>query len=208
MKDFLKKSYLCFLILFCFLIFGKNYKIFAQKAPKLVKTKVSEKIQVKLPDDFIVMSPDMYAKKYGAYRSPIGIYTNKVTQDADFGVNEAVNRSLLAHSNAEWEEKDMLMLKDIYKGSIKAMHDQVEFLQDKINIIQKRKFITLEFVASVKDEEGKISMRSKEKKQYSYIQYTVEQGKILIFNFNCPANRRNLYQPVAQEIMQSIKIKN
>ncbi len=204
----MKKYLFCFLITSCFLFFGKNNQnLFAQKAPKMVKTKVSDKIQTKLPDDFIVMPPEMYAKKYGAYRPPIAIYTNKVTQDADFGVNEAVNHSLLAYSSAEWQEKDMLMLKDIYKGSIKAMHDQVDFLQDKINIIQKRKFITLEFVATVKDEESKISMRTKEKKQYSYIQYTVEQGKILIFNFNCPANRRNLYQPIAQEIMQSIKIK-
>lgn len=202
----LRKSFLLWLVVWG-LFFGKN-EIFAQKAPKLVKTKVTDKIQVKLPIDFALMSPDLYAKKYGAYRPPLAMYTNKVTQDADFGVNEAVNRSLLAHSNSEWQEKDMNMLKDIYKGSIKGMHDQVEFLQEKITIIQKRKFITLEFVGTVKDEEGKISMKSKEKKQYSYIQYTVEQGKIIIFNFTCPANRKNIYQPIAQEIMQSIKIKS
>ncbi len=202
----MKKS-LLFLVVLFLSFFGKNNTIFAQKAPKLVKTKVTDKINIKLPQDFILMPPDLYAKKYGAYRPPLAMYTNKVTQDADFGVNEAVNRSLLAYKNSEWQEKDIVMLKDIYKGSIRGMHDNVDFLQDKVSIIQKRKFITLEFIGTVKDEESKISIRNKEKKQYSYIQYTVEQGKILIFNFTCPANRKNLYQPLAQEIMQSIKIK-
>ncbi|TAG94309.1 MAG: hypothetical protein EAZ20_00965 [Bacteroidetes bacterium] len=181
---------------------------FAQKPTKFVKKKIADNtISVNIPDDFTVMGEDVYARKYGAYRQALAMFTSPNAK-IDFGVNETVNRSLLAVSSAEFKEEDLKILKDIYKGSIKGMHAEVTFLQDEIVVIDNKKFIALQFVGTVKDDEEKtITMKSGVIKQYSCIYYTVLEGKILVFNFNCPDFFRRQYQPIAQQIMQSIKIK-
>ncbi len=181
---------------------------FAQKPTKFVKKKIAENtITVNIPDDFTVMPEDVYARKYGAYRQALAMFTSPNSK-IDFGVNETVNRSLLAVSNSDFKEEDLKILKDIYKGSIKGMHTDVTFLQDEIVTIDNKKFIALQFVGVVRDdEEKKITMKSGAIKQYSCIYYGVQEGKILIFNFNCPDFFRRQYQPIAQQIMQSIKIK-
>jgi hypothetical protein len=127
----------------------------------------------------------------------------------DFGINETVNRSLLAVSNSDFKEEDLKVLKDIYKGSIKGMHAEVTFLQDEIVTINGRQFIALQFVGVVRDDEDKVAkMKSGELKQYSCIYYTVKDGNILIFNFTCPDFFRKQYKSVAEQIMQTILIKN
>jgi hypothetical protein len=188
-----------FLIVLCFLLNNLN----AQNG-KLIKTKVTENLTVSIPNDFAVMGDDVYARKYGAYRQPIVMYTSS-NGLVDFGINENINRSLRAFNNSDWQEDDMNMLKSLYKGTIMAMHAEVTFVQDKLETINGRKYIVLEFVGTVKDEDKAVSFGSNTKKQYSYLQYTVEAGKIMIFNFNCPANVRNLWQDTAKQIMQSIK---
>jgi hypothetical protein len=188
-----------FLIALC-LILGN---LAAQNA-KLIKTKVTENLSLSIPNDFTVMGDDVYARKYGAYRKPIVMYTSP-NGLVDFGINENINRSLRAFNNADWQEDDMNMLKSLYKGTIMAMHAEVTFGQDKLETINGRKYIVLEFVGTVKDEDKAVSFGSNTKKQYSYLQYTVEAGKIMIFNFTCPANVRNLWQDSAKQIMQSIK---
>ncbi|TAE45745.1 MAG: hypothetical protein EAY69_09815 [Cytophagales bacterium] len=181
---------------------------FAQKPIKLVKKKIAENtITVSIPDDFTVMGEDVYARKYGAYRQALAMFTSP-NGKIDFGINETINRSLMAVAAADFKEEDLKILKDIYKGSIKGMHSEVTFLQDEIVTIDKKRMIALQFVGVVKDDEAKtITMKSGVLKQYSCIYYAVQEGKILIFNFTCPDFFRRQYQPVAQEVMQSIKIK-
>lgn len=181
---------------------------FAQKPIKLVKKKIADNtITVSIPDDFTVMGEDVYARKYGAYRQALAMFTSP-NGKIDFGINETINRSLMAVAAADFKEEDLKILKDIYKGSIKGMHSEVTFLQDEIVTIDKKRMIALQFVGVVKDDEAKtITMKSGVLKQYSCIYYAVQEGKILIFNFTCPDFFRRQYQPVAQEVMQSIKIK-
>lgn len=176
----------------------------AQNA-KLVKTKINEALTVSIPADFTVMAENVYTKKYGAYRPPLAIYTSP-NGYADFGINESVNRSLKAFNKSDFKEEDLNMLKSMYKSSIMAMHSEVNFLQDKIETINGKKFLVLEFVGVVRDEDKTISIGNTEKKHYNYIMYSVEEGKVLIFNFNCPANMRSQWQTTAKGIMQSIKI--
>jgi hypothetical protein len=178
----------------------------AQKPSSLVKTKINDAITLKIPNNFTVMPENVYVRKYGAYRKPLAMFTSP-NGKIDFGVNETINRSLRAYANADWQEQDMKILKDIFKGSIKGMHTDATFLQDELVTINGKKFIALQFIGTIKDSEEKaISMKSGEIRQYSCIYYTIKEGKILIFNFTCPDFFRNEYQTIAKEIMQSIKI--
>ncbi|MCU0447380.1 MAG: hypothetical protein MUE85_20990 [Microscillaceae bacterium] len=196
MKSIIKIT--CFIFLFV-----GAYTLPAQNA-KLTKTKVNDWLSLSLPADFTIMAEDVYARKYGAYRQPLAMYTSP-NGLADLGINETINRSLRAFNNSDWQEEDMNMLKSLYKSTIMAMHAEVTFVQDKLETINGRKYIVLEFVGTVKDEDKAVSFGSNIKKQYSYLQYTVEAGKVIIFNFTCPANVRNLWQDTAKQIMQSIK---
>lgn len=175
------------------------------KEIKLVKTKINDKITVSIPNDFSIMPEDAYARKYGAYRKPLAMY-NSSNGYVDFGINTAVNRSMRSVASSEWKEEDLNILKGIYKSSIAGMHAEVQFIQDKIETINKHKFIILEFIGTVKDEEKNLISGNKELKQYSYIQYAVEDATIVIFNFTCPAKFKPQWQDVAKEMMQSIKL--
>ncbi len=164
---------------------------------KLVKTKITKNIIVLLPQEFHAMTDDEIAQKYLTAKHPTAMYTNREAT-VDFGFNQTETR---------WRQSDLPMLKDIYKGSISGMHSKVTFLQDKIATINKRDFIVLEFVSEVADEDpsgqrkGNTALR-----QYSYMQYTIEGGKILVFNFTCPTLIQAKWQETAQAVMNSIKI--
>lgn len=192
----------CFLMLLSFASGAQSSSI------KLKKVKVTEDITLALPQGFELMSDNMYARKYGAYRQPIAMYTD-AQGNVDFGINETVNRSLLGGATTNWSEEDFEMIKGLYKASIAGMHSDVKFIQDKVQTINKRKYIVLEFVGSIKDEEKTFSLNGNQsRKQYSYIQYAIDEGKILVFNFTCPQLLMGEWQGVARDIMQTINIKN
>ena len=194
-------------ILFLLAFFLISFSSQAQRQKsKFNKTKIADFIQVSIPEEFSVMSPELYSRKYGAYRPPIAIYSS-VDNLVDFGINESINRSLKAFARADWNAQDMEMIKGIYKASIVSMHSDVKFLQDKVESINGRTFAVLEFVGAVKDEDKTITFNNKPVRQYSYLMYTVKDGRILIFNFNCPVQLQNQWQDTAKQIMQSISIK-
>jgi hypothetical protein len=173
---------------------------------KLNKTKIGDKITMGVPDDFVPMPEGAYAKKYGAYRPPLAIYTSPDGK-ADLGVNQMANRLSTAVAKADWKEEDLKILQGMYRSSIKSLHTQVDFIQDKIELINKKSFIVFEFLGTVQDldDEGKPTGRGM--KQYSYIQYAVQDNQVVIFNFNCPASLRSYHQEIAKKVMQSIKMK-
>lgn len=203
-KLILMKSISFFML---FILWMSGSGVFAQiNQVKFIKTKINEKITVLLPEGFTVMPDAAYAKKYGAYRQPIAIYTSP-DGAADFGINEQANRSLKAFNSSDWNEKDLQMMKGLYKSSIAEMHNEVKFLQDSVQTINKRKFIVLEFIGVVKDEEGNaIGNSTRELRHYNYLMYTVEGGKILVFNFNCPEKSKMMWSEAARGMMQSVKI--
>ena len=184
-----------------------SFTSFAQyKKTKFNKIKIADFVQVSIPEGFTEMPPELYSRKYNAYRPPIAIYTSE-DQNADFGVNESVNRSLKAFARSDWNAKDLEMIKGIYKASIAGMHSEVTFIQDKVESINGRNYAILEFVGAVKDEDKAITFNNKPVRQYSYLMYTVKEGRILIFNFNCPVQIQNQWQDIAKQIMSSVSIK-
>lgn len=104
----------------------------------------------------------------------------------------------------QWVDSDDEMIYGFYKASIQSMFDEVEFIQDEIKEINGKKFIVFEFVSSLKSENA---FSSKSSRNYTYIQYTSYNDQVLLFNLGCKARLMNQWKPVANEIMNSIKVK-
>ncbi|MBW8048821.1 MAG: hypothetical protein FVQ77_00475 [Cytophagales bacterium] len=161
-----------------------------------VTVKITDYIKVSLPEEFLPMTFDDLVVKYPSPKKPTAMYTNP-DRLVDFGLNETSNN---------WPANDLELLKNLYRSSILNLYDTVFFIQQVVQKINKREFIVLEFVSG---SEG-ISIRGKLAPligTYSYIQYTVYNDKILVFNFSCPAFFKKEWEQSAKMIMNSIKIK-
>jgi hypothetical protein len=160
---------------------------------KFKKYKPAPGVTVKLPIDFLVMSDDDIAARYPNYRKPIAMYTAPNGR-TDFGVNTANNL---------WG-KNLKILKDVYKASLMNLFTKVEFLQDTIIEVNKRPMIVLEFIS---EQPAKATSQTQTNvKFYSYLSYAVVDKRIFIFNFSTPEYLREEWQPIAHQIMKTIKI--
>lgn len=186
-NNFIQMKYL--LVLFSSLLY-------LQDGDKLVKTRIAEGISVSLPPSFVRMTDDDMAKKYFTYRKPTAMYTNP-DRVVDFGFNQTETR---------WRQQDLPMLKDFYQSSILSAYSKVDFMQDTVAIINERGFVVFEFTSEVAEDNPNAANPDGVTRQYSYVQYTVKENKILVFNFTCPAQMQATWKEVAKQVMQSVKV--
>lgn len=162
---------------------------------KFKKVKITDAITVSLPENFLPISDQDIASRHISYRRPIAIFTNQ-DRTVDFSVNTAVS---------QWPASDLALMKGFYKASIGSLFGQVDFIQDDIKIIDDKEFAVLEFISVTEAEEG--SIQNAPIRNYTIAQYAIVDGKTLVFTFSCPARQKDRWQPVAHQIMESIKIK-
>lgn len=163
---------------------------------ELVKTKITENIQLGVPRSFQPMTEDLLSQRYLTARKPIAAYTND-RQMIDLTVNT---------SNTRWQPSDLPMLKDFYKASLLELYDEVSLSREEIEEINGKNFVVFEFTSIVRPEENALNPQQPVRK-YTRIQYTVHGGKTLVFNFTCPQALQQQWEATAGEIMQSIQIK-
>ncbi len=177
--------YLFVLTTVCFNIFGQG---------SLDRKKITDDITIRIPSDFISMVESERNRKFVSAKEPIALFTN-ADRTVDLGINE---------TSSLWNDGDLAILKDFYKANILNLYTEVAFLQEEILTIGDRSFIAFEFNSKVVDDRGLGRPIAK----YTYILYTIKEGRVLLFNFSAPFRYRQTWQPVAQEIMNSIRIKN
>ena len=169
-----------------------------QAQGKWKKTEINEAIQVELPADLVPVTEQEMADKYISYRLPLALYT---TQDskADFSVNLSVT---------PWADKDLPLMKDFYKASISTLYTEINWIKEEIVEVNKQQLAIFEYVGTVAQEEDQNALRNLAPiEKYNYIAYALKGGKVAVFAFSAPANQREFYQPIAERLMQSIKIK-
>lgn len=184
-----------------FFVFALFISFFTTQAQiKLKKTALTPGVSMLMPTDFTLMNDDMLAKKYFSPKKPTAMYTNP-SAEIDLGVN---------FTNNFWQEQDIPMLKDLYKGSLRANYTKVEFLQENVVQINKRTFVVLEFVGIVSDDDQKTNAmgRKNQISKYNYLMYTVVENRIVVVNFNCPTKYQQEWQAIVPKIMTSVKIRN
>ena len=162
---------------------------------KLSNTKINDDISMKIPASFSNMTDGERIGKYVSSKTPIAMYSSE-DRLVDLGIN--TNIMQLAEGD---EEK----LRSFYRGTFETLFDEIEYYQDTIQEINGRKFIVFEFLSTLK-EENVFSGPSIEK-NYTYIQYTSYNDQVLLFNFGCKPRKMSEWQPIAKEMMKSIKIK-
>jgi len=162
----------------------------------LVKKQVTEKIQLLVPADFQPMSQEMMDRRYLTARKPIAAYTNE---------REMVDLTV-STSNTRWQASDLPILKDFYKASLLELYDEVDFIKEEIEEINEKSFVVFEFTSLVKPDENSLTARTPVRR-FTRIQYTVNGGQTLVFNFSCPQALQPKWEETARQVMQSVQIK-
>ena len=153
--------------------------------PLNIKTVLSGKATMLIPEEFKLMDAEMLASKYPQTgHQPTEVYTNE-----EGTINIALN-----YTQNKAEEKDL-------PGVKKTMESQfnqptIEFIQSSMQEIYGRKYIRLEFVTPAADS-----------KIYNLLQITSLEGRLAMFTFNCTENYRRDWEATGKEIMQSIEMK-
>ena len=141
------------------------------------------------------MPDEGIAAKYPAARKPIAAYVSKNGQ-VDFVVSS---------KHSPFHKDGLEIMHQVYKASIMSMYSDVKFIRDEIKTINKQDFIVFEFTSEVRDE-GTVHNRGAVRK-YTIAQYTILNGNLTIFTFNAPQMLMSKWQPVARQVMESIKAK-
>jgi hypothetical protein len=191
---------------------------FVSDTPKMVRKTLARNITALMPEDFHPMTDAEIASKYFTYRKPVAMFTN---QDAtvDFGFNVAATT---------WKYEDLALLQKFYKASIQNLYtsvdgnassktqdnrpgnanskptESIQMIQEGIKEINKRKFIVFEFVGETKTDSNSPIQRAK--RVYTYIQYTIVDEEVYIFNFSAPAHLQKYWSPIAKQMMESLKM--
>lgn len=166
-------------------------------AQKLIAKEIRKGLEISIPDKFVMMNDDDLAQKYPSYRKPLAVFTNE-NKTADIGINYSINK---------WNNKNLTILKDMYKATISSVFTEVEFIQDGIvKNINGRDFIIFEFISTLVEENG--PKKGATVRTYSYIGYSLYEKKVLVFNLNAPAQEKNNWNLVFGSVFESIKVNN
>ncbi len=163
---------------------------------KLIKTKVSDGITISLPATLVPMATDDIANRYPSVRAPLGAFTN-VDRDSDFSVNI---------SATQWPDADIELASKFFKSGIYNLYDRVDFIDQGIHTINKKKFIFYEFESRVNGNKMKEGEREAIFR-YAYVQYYISKGRTLVFTFSCPKDHKPEWQETARAMMKTIKVK-
>lgn len=177
------------LVFFSLLLLISNFS----DAQKLVNTKLSDNIKVRIPNSFSPMTDEDKAQRYESSRIPIALYTSP-DRLVDFGVNRAFS---------VWQDSDIEMVEEFYEATILELYDRVEFLSKGIKEVNGKKFAYFEFESVIYPENGFQRNIAK----YTYLMYGLHNGTTYIFNFTCERSVEEQWQSTAREMMNSIKLK-
>ncbi|MEP0985403.1 hypothetical protein [Ekhidna sp.] len=170
------------------------FSTFLYSQEKMTKYQINEDISYIIPESFTLMSQGDRIQKFVSSREPLAMHSS-IDREVNFGVN---------WNPMQWIAGDEEMIYGFYKASIQSMFDKVEFIQDEIKEINGKKFIVFEFIGSLQSENA---FSSKSSRSYTYIQYTSYNDQVLLFNLGCKARLMSQWQPIATEVMNSVKVK-
>lgn len=147
---------------------------------------LNDKVELKIPKGFTVMTEEMLKLKYPSERRPKLVYTNETG-----GINVALN---LTQNRADQG------LIDAYAENLvqtfKNIYPSAEWKGSGVVVVNGRKLGYMELVTPAIDTEI-----------YNLMFFTDFEGQLLLCTFNCTKKSIEEWQPTAKEIMNSLKIK-
>ncbi len=162
---------------------------------KWVKSRLPGGVTVSVPEELAAMTVEDMAQRFPSVRAPLGAFTN-VDRVIDFSANI---------SATNWPDQDVDLARKFFRASLQNLYDRLDMIKEGTQVIHKKKFIYFEFESRVSGDRRVQGMQDPVLK-YVYIQYLVLKDKTLVFTFSCPKDKREEWQPVAQEIMKRIRV--
>lgn len=150
------------------------------------KSLLNEKVELKIPKDFDIMSEELMKLKYPSDRRPTLVYSNE-----SGGINIALN---LTQNQAS--QQMIPAYQDNFVQTFKNLYPSAEWKDNGIKMINGKKVGYLELVTPAIDTEI-----------YNLLFFTDLDGKLLLCTFNCTKKSIDKWTPIAKEIMNSLKIK-
>ena len=147
---------------------------------------LNNRIELKIPTAFTIMSQDMMKTKYPSEQRPGLVYTNK-----SGGINVALN---LTQNPAD--QSLIGPYKENLLQTFKSIYPSAEWKSSGVKEVNGRKVGYLELVTPALDTEI-----------YNLVFFTDLDGKLLLCTFNCTKNSIAEWTPIAKEIMGSLKVK-
>ena len=157
---------------------------FAQ--PKLDTLKLlSDKVKLLAPKELSSMSEQMWMLKYQQHPRPIMVLTDK---------NGEVN--LIADMTQQpATESQVESFKDFQIQQLKKSRPDLSVLDDGVKSVNGKKVGYFKFVTQAVDQ-----------KVFNYYFFTIVDGKILLFTFNCIQRLQKKWESTADEIVASLQI--
>lgn len=162
----------------------------------LKKIKINKDIKLELPDSFVPMTEQDIHTKFISYRDPIALYTS-LDRTVDFGINLSVTH---------WKPEDIQIMQKFYENSIMTLYSDVKFIRKEIATINDVDYAVFEFESTVEGESTAVN-QTRAISKYTLINYAIVNNKTVLFNFTAPLQGKEKWQPIAREIMNSIKLK-
>lgn len=147
---------------------------------------LNDNIEIKIPEDFRIMSEEMLKLKYPSANRPTIVYT-----DESGSINVAFN---LTTNNAS---QDIIpQFKEVLQNTFKQVYPSAKWKGDGINMINDKNVGYLELITPAIDT-----------KVYNLVFFTDVNSQLLLCTFNCTVQYLEEWQSIGHEIMSSLKVK-
>ncbi len=143
------------------------------------------KVEFLVPKELSKMTGDMWKIKYGNAKQPVLALSDKDGEANLIG----------QMTNQDWEENNLDEYKNFRIENLRKTRPNLKVLKDGNKEINGRKVGFFQFMTEAVDANV-----------FNYYFFTVVEGKILIFTFNCPEKLKSSWEIVGDQIVSSLKI--
>ncbi|PCH99340.1 MAG: hypothetical protein COB85_00105 [Bacteroidetes bacterium] len=151
-----------------------------------IKSLMNDKVELKIPSEFEIMSEELMKLKYPSERRPTLIYSNE-----SGGINVSLN---LTENKAS--QKMIEPYVENFVNTFKNLYPSAEWKGSGMKKINGRKVGYLKLITPAIDT-----------KIYNVMFFTDLDAKLLLCTFNCTEKSITEWETTADEIMNSLKIK-
>lgn len=159
---------------------------FATKIALETKSLLNDKVELKIPEDFDIMSEDLMKIKYPSENRPNLVYSNE-----SGGINVALS---LTQNKASQESIPTLV--ETFVSTFKSVYPSADWKGSGVKSINGRDVGYIELITPAIDTEI-----------YNLMFFTDLDGKLLICTFNCTKKSIAEWKSTAKEIMNSLNVK-
>jgi hypothetical protein len=163
------------------------FPIFAFTQTKPAKVSfLDDKVEILVPSELTKMSDQVWTLKYRDMPRPVLALSDE---------NGEVN--LLGDLTKQpATEAQLASYKDFRKANLKKSHPEARLLGDSIKTVNGKKVGYIKFISAASDQNI-----------FNYYFFTIENGQILFFTFNCIEKMQSSWEKAADEIVASLKVK-